>query len=165
MSPLTLYHIETSTLVVESPEFGDNGLIPEKFSCAGDNVNPTLTIRHIPKETKSLALIVDDPDAPHGTFDHWVVWNIPPQNTIAENSVPGVVGKNSKEENNYTGPCPPSGTHHYHFKVYALNKMLDLSEKDTDKAALENAMEGHVLGTGVLIGLYEKVTEAPAAAV
>jgi len=158
MSPLTLYHMDTATLVVESPEFGENGMIPDKFACEGENVNPTLNIRNIPKETKSLALIMDDPDAPHGTFDHWIVWNIAPTNTIAENTVPGVVGKNGNEENNYTGPCPPSGTHHYHFKVFALDTMLDLPEDETDKAALEKAMEGHIIGSGVLIGLFEKAS-------
>ena len=158
MSPLTLYHIDTATLVVESPEFGENGMIPDKFACEGENVNPTLNIRNIPKETRSLALIMDDPDALHGTFDHWIVWNIAPTNTIAENTVPGVVGKNGNEENNYTGPCPPSGTHHYHFKVFALDTMLDLPENETDKAALEKAMEGHIIGSGVLIGLFEKAS-------
>jgi Raf kinase inhibitor-like YbhB/YbcL family protein len=160
MSPLTLYHIETATMVVESPEFGENGMIPEKFACEGQNVNPTLTIKNIPKEAKSLALIMDDTDAPHGTFDHWVVWNIPPQGTIAENTVPGIVGKNSKEENNYTGPCPPSGTHHYHFKVFALDTMLELPT-ETDKDGLEKAMENHIVGTGALIGLFEKTAKTP----
>jgi Raf kinase inhibitor-like YbhB/YbcL family protein len=162
MSPLTLDHIDTATLVVESPEFGENEMIPVKFACEGENVNPTLNIRNIPKQTQSLALIMEDPDAPHGTFDHWVVWNIPPQDTIAENTVPGTVGKNGKEENNYTGPCPPSGTHHYHFKVFALDTVLDLPDTPTGKEALEKAMEGHIIGSGVLIGLFEKIAIPPA---
>jgi Raf kinase inhibitor-like YbhB/YbcL family protein len=155
MSPLTLYNIDIATLTLESPAFRNNEFIPTQFTCDGSGINPPLRISDIPAETQSLALIVDDPDAPNGTFDHWLMWNISPHGRIDENAVPGVIGRNGKGDNRYTGPCPPSGIHHYHFKVYALDVMLNLSEGAT-KGELEKSMEGHVIGTGVLIGLYQK---------
>jgi Raf kinase inhibitor-like YbhB/YbcL family protein len=142
-------------LIVESPAFANNEMIPDKYTCAGSNFNPALVITSTPDGTKSLALIVDDPDAPNGTFDHWVMWNIPVAAVIDENSAPGIQGKNGKGENRYTGPCPPSGTHHYNFKVYALDTKLTLAA-GADKNALLKAMETHILASGGLIGLYKK---------
>lgn len=147
--------VATKTLTIESPVFTNNNSIPSKYTCDGTNVNPALTIKDIPVETKSLALIMDDPDAPNGTFDHWLMWDIPVRENIEENSMPGIQGKNSKGENKYTGPCPPSGTHHYHFRVYALDTKLNLSP-GTDKSALLKAMEDHILAEGELTGLYKK---------
>jgi Raf kinase inhibitor-like YbhB/YbcL family protein len=144
-----------ATLRISSPEFMDQGYIPMKFTCEGKNINPPLTIRDIPKETVSLVLIVDDPDAPGGTFDHWTVWNIRPTERIGENLIPGTPGRNSRGENRYTGPCPPSGTHRYFFKVYALDTLLDLDE-NADKKVIEDALHDHVLAYGELIGLYKK---------
>jgi Raf kinase inhibitor-like YbhB/YbcL family protein len=146
---------ETTTISIKSPAFGNMDFIPDKYTCAGDNINPPLNLANIPGNTKTLALIVDDPDAPHGTFDHWVMWNIPVKERIEENSVPGAEGKNGRGENKYMGPCPPAGTHHYHFTIYALDVKLDLS-LDTDKKALLDAMKDHILATSELIGLYEK---------
>jgi len=142
------------TLTVKSPAFADNDFIPSKYTCNGSNINPELVVKDIPAETKSLALIVDDPDA-KGTFDHWIMWNIPVKEKIEENSVPGAQGKNSNNENKYTGPCPPSGTHHYHFRVYALDTKFDLPI-NTNKNSLLKVMDGHILGTGELIGVYKK---------
>lgn len=147
--------VAQSTLIVKSSAFEDNGFIPAKYTCDGEGINPPLTIGNLPQDAKSIALIIDDPDAPSGTFDHWVIWNIPPQDRIAENTAPGVEGKNGKKENRYSGPCPPSGTHHYHFKIYALDTMLDLHD-NTDKKSLLRAMDGHILASGELIGLYSK---------
>jgi Raf kinase inhibitor-like YbhB/YbcL family protein len=144
-----------TTLTVKSSAFANDAAIPSKFTCDGQNVNPELTISDIPKGTKTLALIVEDPDAPKGTFDHWVMWNIPPGSKIGENSAPGAQGVNGKKENKYAGPCPPSGTHHYHFKVYALDDELNLPD-DTDKKKLMDAMQGHILAQGELIGLYAR---------
>ncbi len=141
-------------LKITSPAFAQNGFIPDKYSCHGENTNPALAINGIPKDTKSLALIVDDPDAPRGTFDHWVLWNIPVAQTIEANSQPGVAGKNGAGQNAYTGPCPPSGTHHYHFKVYALDTMLDI-KAGADKKTVEDAMKGHILAEGELVGLFK----------
>ncbi len=143
-------------LTVKSPAFQANSLIPKKYSCDGEDLNPPLTIEGVPKESKSLALIVDDPDAPHGTFDHWVVWDIPPSTTkIAENSVPGTEGLNGARQKGFMGPCPPSGTHRYFFKVYALDTELKLGAKTT-KRDLEKALENHILAKGELIGLYKR---------
>ncbi|MBL7933455.1 MAG: YbhB/YbcL family Raf kinase inhibitor-like protein [Bacteroidia bacterium] len=144
-----------TTLKVKSPAFSSDGAIPDKYTCTGENINPELLIDNIPKDTKSLALIMDDRDAALGAFVHWVMWNIHPKGIILQNSSPGAQGINGKNENKYTGPCPPNGKHHYHFKVYALNTKLDLP-LSTSKGDLLKAMEGHVLGSGGLVGIYKK---------
>ncbi len=143
-------------LVVKSTAFENNKIIPKKYSCDGEEVNPPLTIEGLPSATKTVALVVDDPDAPRGTFDHWVVFNIPPSVKIAENSVPGTQGMNSAGQQDYIGMCPPSGTHRYFFKVYALDAKLDLKSGSTRKKDLEKVMQGHVLAKGELIGLYSR---------
>jgi Raf kinase inhibitor-like YbhB/YbcL family protein len=145
-----------SDLIVKSPAFESNKNIPSKYSCDGDEVNPPLTIESIPTGTKTIALIIDDPDAPRGTFDHWVMWNIPPADKIAENSVPGTQGLNGANQQSYIGMCPPSGTHRYFFKVYALDAKLDLKANSTKKKDLEKAMQGHILAKGELTGLYQR---------
>ena len=145
----------TIQLAVRSIEFSKAGHIPRKFSCEGENVNPPLEISDVPEGAKTLAIIVEDPDAPHGIFYHWLVWNIQPNEPISENSVPGISGTNSFGKIGYGGPCPPSGTHRYFFKVYALDTELDL-EAGANKDALDQAMEGHVLAEGELMGLYHK---------
>lgn len=147
--------ILSTTLTVKSPAFKNNEFIPSKYTCDGLNINPELRIEDIPANTKSLALIVDDPDAPNGTFCHWLLWDIDPKNAIKEDSKPGKVGSNSMHENKYFGPCPPSGTHHYHFKVYALNTKLNLPSKTGEKELL-HAMKGHVISSGDLVGLYKR---------
>ncbi|MGZ4099056.1 MAG: YbhB/YbcL family Raf kinase inhibitor-like protein [Bacteroidia bacterium] len=147
--------VSNTTLKVKSTAFEHNAPIPVKYTCEGENINPALLISDLPGETKSMALIMDDPDAPKGTFDHWIMWNIAPQDKIEENSAPGVQGKNGRGENKYTGPCPPSGNHHYHFKVYALDRELEIPA-GTNKSGLLTAMAGHILGIGELIGVYRK---------
>jgi Raf kinase inhibitor-like YbhB/YbcL family protein len=143
-------------LRVKSPAFEQGKLIPKKYTCDGQDINPPLTIEGIPKETKTLVLALDDPDAPSGTFDHWIVWNIPAStNKIAENSVPGKEGFNSAGQTGYMGPCPPSGTHRYFFKVYALDTELALGIGAKKKDA-EKAMQGHVLAKGELMGIYRR---------
>jgi Raf kinase inhibitor-like YbhB/YbcL family protein len=109
----------------------------------------------MPEGTKSLALIVDDPDAPMKTWVHWVVYDITPVNRIEEDSIPGKQGLNDFGRKDWGGPCPPSGTHRYYFKIYALDSMLGLPE-GADKRSVEKAMEGHVLGKAELIGLYKR---------
>ncbi|MEK6728137.1 MAG: YbhB/YbcL family Raf kinase inhibitor-like protein [Candidatus Omnitrophota bacterium] len=136
-------------------EFKNNELMPKKFTCEGDDINPVLIIEGAPSNTKSLALIMDDPDAPMGTWVHWVVFNIPVINRIEENSTPGMQGSNNSGRNSYHGPCPPSGTHRYFFKIYALDKELDLA-LGASKGQLEKAMQGHILDKAELIGLYKK---------
>jgi Raf kinase inhibitor-like YbhB/YbcL family protein len=143
-------------LSVNSSAFENNKVIPAKYTCDGDDVNPPLTIEGVPEGTKTLALIVDDPDAPMGTWDHWIVWNIPATTSkIAENTVPGTEGMNDFRRRSYGGPCPPSGTHRYFFKVYALDVKLDLSPTSR-KRDVEKAMQGHVLAEGELVGLYRR---------
>ncbi|MEW5758889.1 MAG: YbhB/YbcL family Raf kinase inhibitor-like protein [Candidatus Omnitrophota bacterium] len=138
-----------------SPEFKHTTIIPEKFTCQGCDINPPLIIEDIPKEAKSLALIVEDPDAPSGLWIHWVVYNIPVVSEIKENSVPGVEGLNTIREKKYHGPCPPSGTHRYFFKIYALDTKLEF-DLPPDKQLLEKAMHGHILDKAELVGLYKK---------
>jgi hypothetical protein len=142
-------------LAVTSPAFENNKSIPSKYTCDGNDVNPPLIIEGTPEETKSLVLIVDDPDAPMRTWDHWVVWNILPTNKIEENSVPGVEGMNSFRKHSYGGPCPPSGTHRYFFKIYALDTKLNL-DSNSRKKNVEKAMKGHILAKGELVGLYSR---------
>jgi Raf kinase inhibitor-like YbhB/YbcL family protein len=143
-------------LSVKSPVFENNKPIPVKYTCDGANINPPLTIDEVPKETKTLVLIVDDPDAPMGTFNHWVVWNIPPTTRkIEENTVPGTEAISTSRKQAYGGPCPPYGTHRYFFKVYALDTQLYLKSNST-KRDVEKAMKGHILAEGELMGLYSR---------
>jgi len=142
-------------LTIISPAFKSNKSIPFKYTCNGDDVNPPLNIEGTPEETKSLVLIVDDPDAPMGTWDHWIVWNIPPTNKIEENSAPGTEGLNDFRKHSYGGPCPPSGTHRYFFKVYALDTKLSL-DPNSRKKDVEKAMKDHILAKGELVGLYSR---------
>jgi hypothetical protein len=140
---------------ITSPEFKNNSYIPKKFTCEGEDINPALIIEDIPEETKSLALVMDDPDAPMGTWVHWVVFDIPVVSKIEENSVPGRLGITNSGRRDYHGPCPPSGTHRYFFKIYALDTVLNLAE-GISKGALEKAMQGHILDQAQLIGLYQR---------
>ncbi|MGO8807258.1 MAG: YbhB/YbcL family Raf kinase inhibitor-like protein [Candidatus Bathyarchaeia archaeon] len=141
-------------LTVKSPAFEAGNLIPKKYACDGQDINPPLTIEGVPKEAKTLVLAIDDPDAPSGTFDHWIVWNIPASTTkIAENSVPGKEGFNGARQTGYMGPCPPSGTHRYFFKIYALDTELNLALGSKKKDA-EKAMYGHVIAKGELMAIY-----------
>ena len=158
MNFIILYVMSTiisTTLTIKSSAFKNNEFIPSKYTCDGLNINPDLMVENIPANTISLAVIIDDPDAPKGTFCHWLVWDIPPKNIIKEDSRPGTQGRNSMHENKYFGPCPPSGTHHYHFKVYALNTKLNLPQNTGEKELL-NAMKGHIISSGDLVGLYKR---------
>jgi Raf kinase inhibitor-like YbhB/YbcL family protein len=145
-----------SSISITSPSFQPGGDIPPKFTCNGTNVSPELQISSVPNEAKSLLLIVDDPDAPRGLFRHWIVWNIDPKTTrVAENSAPtaGVQGINDFGKRNYGGPCPPSGTHRYFFKIFALDTKLEL-KPGARRAELDTAMRGHILAQGELMGRY-----------
>lgn len=141
-----------------SPAFQNNGPIPTVYTCDGENKNPPLEFGDIPPETKSLVLIVDDPDAPSGDWVHWTLWNIPPETAhIEEKSVPAgaVEGATDFDKPGYGGPCPPSGVHRYQFKLYALDTVLELPPS-AGKRAIENTMNGHVLAHTRLIGLYQR---------
>jgi len=148
-------HTEYKPLRISSTAFGANQLIPKKYTCEGKDINPPIDIEGVPDKAHSLALIVDDPDAPAKTWVHWVMWNIPITHHIKENSVPGEQGLNDFKRTAWGGPCPPSGTHRYFFKVYALDTLLQLPSKTTKKD-LEQAMGTHILAYGEWIGLYRK---------
>ncbi|HOO78320.1 MAG TPA: YbhB/YbcL family Raf kinase inhibitor-like protein [bacterium] len=141
---------------LSSPEFADGGRIPVRYTCDGENVNPPLAVAEVPAEAVELALIVDDPDAVGGrTFVHWVVSGIPVVDRIEADSVPGHEGATSFGRPGYGGPCPPSGTHRYFFKLYALDRRLEPGSAP-DKAGLSTAMRGHVLAEAALVGLYSR---------
>jgi len=143
---------------IKTTAFQEGGNIPSKFTCDGADANPPLRFEGVPAEAKSLALIVDDPDAPGGLFTHWLVWNIDPKTTsVEENSAPsnGVQGKNDFGKSGYGGPCPPSGTHRYVFKIFALDRQLDLAA-DSKRAQLDAQMRGHIIAQGELMGRYSR---------
>jgi Raf kinase inhibitor-like YbhB/YbcL family protein len=145
-----------SSISISSPAFQAGGDIPAKFTCNGTNISPELQISGVPNEAKSLALIVDDPDAPRGLFTHWIVGNIDPKTTrVGENSAPAgaVQGTSDFGKRNYGGPCPPSGTHRYFFKIFALDTKLEL-KASARRAELDAAMRGHVLAQGELMARY-----------
>jgi Raf kinase inhibitor-like YbhB/YbcL family protein len=143
---------------ISSPAFENNGTIPSRYTCDDIDVNPPLVIENVPSAAKSLALIVDDPDAPMGTWVHWVVWNIDPAVLeIKENSVPkgAMEGINDFRKHAYGGPCPPSGTHRYFFKLYALDRTFNIATH-SEKAHVEKAMSGHVIASAQLMGKYRR---------
>lgn len=146
----------SSTAFTPSAEPSFPVLIPSIYTCDGENVNPPLTISEVPAGVLSLALIVDDPDAPRGDWVHWLVWDIDPATTqIAENSVPGTQGTNDFGNAAWGGPCPPSGTHRYFFKLYALDSKLELPST-AKKADLLGAMQGHILEQTEVISTYSR---------
>lgn len=145
---------------LKSSAFSTNSLIPAKYTCNGQDISPPLSWDEPPPGTQSLVLIVDDPDAPVGTFVHWVVYNLPPdlqelpEHTTAKNLVKGALqGENDFDRTGYGGPCPPSGTHRYFFKLYAIDRHLTLREGAT-KAEVFNAIEDHILASAELVGRY-----------
>ncbi|HTF27316.1 MAG TPA: YbhB/YbcL family Raf kinase inhibitor-like protein [Flavitalea sp.] len=147
--------LQPAPLTIISPDFENEGSIPSRFTCDGEDINTTIIVNGMPEGTKSLALIVEDPDAPLTTFTQWLVWNIPPGERIPENSIPGIQGINTVGKNPYRGPCPVAGAQRYSFKVYALNTILKL-EQDADRSEVEKAMEGHILAMGELLGEYNR---------
>ncbi|MBI5457142.1 YbhB/YbcL family Raf kinase inhibitor-like protein [Candidatus Kaiserbacteria bacterium] len=156
----------TSTLTLTSPAFAHNGSIPSRFTCDGDRtISPELSLSSVPEGTKSLALIMDDPDVPKalkpdGVFDHWILFNVPADTkSIQEGASAGTVGTNGAGKNAYTGPCPPPqyepSEHRYVFKLYALDSELAL-QADATKADVERAMEGHIIAQTELVGRYKR---------
>jgi len=143
---------------INTNAFPEGGVIPDKYARQGSNMNPPLHLDDIPSRARSLALIVDDPDAPSGTFNHWVIYNIDPKtHDIKENSVPVIAtqGRNDFGDVEYDGPQPPSGEHRYFFKAFALDTVLDLP-RGARRQELEKAMEGHVLEQAATMGRYGK---------
>lgn len=149
---------------ISSPEFQDGGRIPKEFTCEGRNLSPKLEFHDVPENARSLALILDDPDAPSGTFVHWLIWNLGPDTdglaagAVPDGPAPGAEeGSNSAGRKGYTGPCPPRGhgDHHYRFTLYALDQRLQL-KPGAGRQALDGAMKGHILAEARVTGLYAR---------
>ena len=162
-SPLAGKNEGENTMKITSSAFANNGMIPSKYTCDGEDISPPLQWDGIPDGTKSIALICDDPDAPMGTFVHWVLYNLPAQTKELTENVPtdkelsngARQGTTDFSRVGYGGPCPPSGTHRYFFKIYALDTKLDLAAGAT-KSQLLKAMEKHILAQGELVGKYKR---------
>ena len=165
LSPFSVEHAcaQSSAITVTSPSFENRGMIPRRYTCDGQNLSPALQWTGIPKGTESIALICDDPDAPGGTFVHWVIFNIPGDATGLPEGVPrsrtlkngATQGRTNFRRVGYGGPCPPSGVHRYYFKVYALDTKLKL-DSTADKRKLLKSVEGHILAAGQLRGTYKR---------
>lgn len=147
---------------IESPAFKNNQALPKKYTCDGESINPPFLFRDIPAEAKSLALVVEDPDVPlsirsDGMFDHWLIWNIPPDTELVEEGIPpaGTFGRNTRGTEKYIAPCPPDREHRYFFKLFALDINLPLPE-GSSKAELLSAMEGHIINEAEIIGTYNR---------
>lgn len=163
MTGFLLAGISLMAFELNSAAFTAGGSIPSIYTCQGKDISPPLTWSGTPDRTKSFVLICDDPDAPIGTWVHWVYYNIPPEVSslpegMSKKEKPeqgGISGKSSFGDFGYGGPCPPWGTHRYFFRLYALDTVLNLAPGEKKKAVLK-AMEGHVLGTAELMGTYKK---------
>ena len=155
--------VEKMTIKVTSPAFEEGSMIPSMYTADGENVSPPLKWEGVPLAAKSVALISDDPDAPMGTWVHWVMWNIPAElKELAENVPPDEdlpdgsrQGVTDFRRHGYGGPAPPSGTHRYYFRIYALDTRLDLPSNSTKTDVLKK-MKGHVLAEGQLMGKYKR---------
>ncbi len=154
-------NMENISIVSEAFKEGAN--IPSEYTCDGKNISPALSWNGIPEETKSIALIMDDPDAPSGTFVHWLLYNLPSETKKLEKGFPkedifrdGTThGKTSFGNIGYGGPCPPSGSHRYYFRIYAIDKKLDLLPRAT-RNQIDDAIKGHIIAKGELMGRYKR---------
>lgn len=144
-------------MFIEMPSFTNGGEIPVEYTCQGQNVNPQMIVHEVPPKTQSLVVIVDDPDAPKKIWVHWVVYDIPAQETVTipKNSIPGVQGVNDSHQIGYDAPCPPSGVHRYYFKVYALDSKLN-RPKGATKEEILHACQGHIISKAEYMGRYKK---------
>ena len=159
---------KSMTILIESPAFPDGGTIPKLYTCDGKDISPPLRWSGVPEAARSLALICEDPDAPRGTWTHWVIFDIPAtvkslgegvaateRVTVAAGEEPALQGTNDFGKIGYGGPCPPGGTHHYLFRIYALDTRLGLGPKTT-RLGLLGSIKGHILAEGKLTGLYSR---------
>jgi hypothetical protein len=143
---------------ISSPAFEGMNRIPAKYTCDVENVSPPLEIFDVPQNAKNLVFILDDPDAPNGTFTHWIMWNIDPLSlVIPENGIPqgAQEGFNDANKKGYTGPCPPTGTHRYRFKLFALNKKLDLLPT-AKRSDLDEELKDGIIDSAELVGTYSR---------
>jgi len=154
------YNTFAANFTLESPAFELNTMIPDQYTCSGEDLSPPLTWNHVPSKTQSFALVVEDPDSPTGVWTHWLLFNIPANITKLAAGSPAPegasMGNNSWGSLGYRGPCPPIGAHRYVFKLYALDKVLILGN-GAPKDTILQAMTGHVIGTAELVGLYQKL--------
>ena len=157
LAAIASFAAERARMKITSSAFHEGGNIPQKFTCDGLDTSLPLQITAVPSQAKSLVLIADDPDAPGGLFTHWLIWNIPPRiSSISEGTAPqGVHGTNDFGKSDYKGPCPPPGTHRYSFKVFALDRELDL-RSGAKRSQVDAAMKGHVIAQGELMGRYAR---------
>jgi Raf kinase inhibitor-like YbhB/YbcL family protein len=156
LSPLVASsQIQPAPLTIISPDFTHEGAIPGRFTCDGEGVNPTIIINGLPEGTKSLAVILENDDVNPKSSTQWIVWDIQPTETILENTVPGIVGRNSIGQAKYSAPCPDDVPKRYTFKVYALKSMLKLKSY-TGRKRIEAAMTPYVIGSGKLTGIYHR---------
>ncbi len=156
--PLASRAQDQHLMKITGPAFADGTTIPARFTSDGRDVNPPLQISNVPTAAKSLVLVVDDPDAPAGTWNHWLLWNIAPDTTSIEEGCPppaATAGKNDFGSTAYRGPAPPSGTHRYYFRLFALDARLDMPV-GSSRAQLEGAMKGHIIASAWLMGRYKR---------
>ena len=154
---------DVAVFTLKSSAYQNNAALPSRFACGTEGVSPPLTLSNLPKKTKTVAFILEDPDAPKGTYTHWIMWNWPAAKTEIPDALPAqakletgaIQGTGSNGKIGYNPPCPPSGTHRYYLKAYALDSTLKLPST-SDKQALLAAMQGHVIGQGMLMGTYHK---------
>lgn len=152
------YVVNTDNMFIQIAEFKDGESIPSEYGCKGKNISLLIAINGVPEQAKSLVLIMDDPDAPVGRWFHWLIWNLPVDTKVIDrDNLPesAVIGKNSSGNNSYDGPCPPYGTHHYYFKLYALNIVLDLNN-EIEGLDLEKELEGHIISRAQYMGTYSR---------
>lgn len=159
-SQLITLEATTFLMKLKSAAFKNEELIPIKYTCNGEDISPPLSWSDVPDNAQSLVLICDDPDAPMGTWDHWILFNLPPSTSGLEENVSEFpentrFGRNSWNRNDYGGPCPPDREHRYFFKLYALDRTLNLTN-GTTKQALLGAMKNHVLAEATLLGRYNQ---------
>lgn len=148
------------TLTLRSPAFTHGGPIPGRYTCDSDNVSPALSFDQVPRDAETLALVMDDPDAPSGAFTHWTWWNLPVSVAALADDAHmrekgAIEGTNSFGDIGYGGPCPPTGTHRYNLRLYALDTTLDLAEGASRKD-LDAAIQGHVVAQAELLGTYAR---------
>lgn len=151
------------SMKIESPAFKEGGMIPEKYTCDGENISPPVNWSNIPRDTRYLAIIMDDPDAPSGDFVHWIIYNISAETHGLQEGITStrnlpdsaMLGTNSYHSISYMGPCPPSGTHRYQLKLYALDTILQM-DSGANKGELLEAMEGHIIGQAMLTGKFAR---------
>lgn len=147
---------EVGELIIESPDFRGNGTIPKRFTCEGENINPSIVIRNVPEGTGSLVVIMTEVDSVEEKQVHWLMYNVPVTSFINENSSQGDGGLNDFKNCCYNGPCPNYGSRDYCFRVYAVDRQIELMEGGLTREELESIIQDHILACGKIVGMYRK---------